>query len=594
MSLIKFFGLILLAFGSQQTYAISNNDLLPPEQAFKFSAQALDHKTVEVHWQIAEGYYLYREKISLSTPNSDSVKLGPYSIPHGTPKSDEAFGDVEIFHHALSFSIPVEQSKNPPVPFELTAGFQGCAEVGVCYPPMTKTLTITPSTITTNSSPITLEPTVKSYSEQDQIAQDLSNQSYGLILASFFGFGLLLAFTPCIFPMIPIISGIIVGQKEPVTARRGFLLSLSYVLAGAVAYTAFGILAALFGSNLQAELQQPWIIASFSGLFILLSLSMFGFYNLELPQSIQNRINRISNQQKNNGMISAAIMGALSALVVGPCVAAPLTGALIYIGQTGDVLLGGSALFLMGMGMGVPLLAIGVSAGSFLPKSGVWLNTTKSIFGVAMLAVAVWMLDRILPAPIMMGLWASLLIIPAIYMHAIDPLPQPSSGWNKLWKGVGLMMLIYGVILIIGIASGNTNPLQPLQHFSQTTQTSKQPAQFESIGSLNELNQKLAQAKQQQQWVMLDFYADWCISCKEMEAYTFSNNRVQKELSQFMLLQADVTAMTADDNALLKHFNLIGPPAILFFDADKNEQEHLRLVGYKTADDFLNHLKQAH
>ncbi|HIL41397.1 MAG TPA: thiol:disulfide interchange protein, partial [Methylococcales bacterium] len=255
---------------------------------------------------------------------------------------------------------------------------------------------------------------------------------------------------------------------------------------------------------------------------------------------------------------------------------------------------GGSALFLMGMGMGVPLLAIGVSAGSFLPKSGPWLNTTKSIFGVAMLAVAVWMLDRILPAPIMMGLWASLLIIPAIYMHAIDPLPQPSSGWNKLWKGVGLMMLIYGVILIIGIASGNTNPLQPLQHFSQTTQTSKQPAQFESIGSLNELNQKLAQAKQQQQWVMLDFYADWCISCKEMEAYTFSNNRVQKELSQFMLLQADVTAMTADDNALLKHFNLIGPPAILFFDADKNEQEHLRLVGYKTADDFLNHLKQAH
>ena len=594
MSLIKFFGLIFLAFGSQQTYAISNNDLLPPEQAFKFYAQALDHKTVEVHWQIAEGYYLYREKISLSTPNSDIVKLGPYSIPHGTPKSDEAFGEVEIFHHALSFSIPVEQSKNPPVPFKLTAGFQGCAEVGVCYPPMTKTLTITPSTLKKNSSPLTLAPNIESYSEQDQIAQDLSNKSYGLILASFFGFGLLLAFTPCIFPMIPIISGIIVGQKEPVTARRGFLLSLSYVLAGAVAYTAFGILAALFGSNLQAELQQPWIIASFSGLFILLSLSMFGFYNLELPQSIQNRINRISNQQKNNGMISAAIMGALSALIVGPCVAAPLTGALIYIGQSGDVLLGGSALFLMGIGMGIPLLAIGASAGSFLPKSGAWLNTTKSIFGVAMLAVAVWMLDRIFPAPIMMGLWASLLIIPAIYMHAIDPLPQPSSGWNKLWKGVGLMMLIYGIILIIGIASGNTNPLQPLHHFGQTTKTPEQPTQFESIGSLNVLNQKLAQAEQQQQWVMLDFYADWCISCKEMEAYTFSNNLVQKELSQFMLLQADVTAMTADDNALLKHFNLIGPPAILFFDPRQNEKKHLRLVGYKTADDFLNHLKQAH
>ena len=594
MSLIKFFGLILLAFGSQQTYAISNNDLLPPEQAFKFYAQALDHKTVEVHWQIADGYYLYREKISLSIPNSDSVKLSPYSIPHGTPKSDEAFGDVEIFHHALSFSIPIKQSIDPPVPFELKAGFQGCAEVGVCYPPMSKTIVIEPRPIQSNTIKKPVAPEPNNYSEQDQIAQNLSEKSYGLILASFFGFGLLLAFTPCIFPMIPILSGIIVGQKGPVTAWRGFILSLSYVLAGAVAYTAFGILAALFGSNLQAELQQPWIIASFSGLFILLSLSMFGFYNLELPQSLQNRLNNASNQQKHQGVISAAIMGALSALVVGPCVAAPLAGALIYIGQTGDVLLGGSALFLMGLGMGMPLLAIGASAGSLLPKAGAWLNTTKAIFGVVMLAVAAWMLDRILPAPIMMGLWASLLIIPAIYMHAIDPLPQSSSGWNKLWKGIGLIMIVYGIILIIGFATGGTNPLQPLNHFSQTTKAPEHALKFERITSLDDLNLKLSQAQQQQQRVMLDFYADWCISCKEMEAYTFSNNAVQKELSQFMLLQADVTKMTTDDNALLKHFNLIGPPAILFFDADKNEQEHLRLVGYKTADDFLNHLKQAH
>jgi len=593
MPFIKFWALILITLGCQQTYALTNNDLLPPEQAFKFYAQSLDSKTIDVHWQIAEGYYLYREKITLTIPNTNHVKLGAYTLPHGIPKSDEAFGEVEIFHNALSFSIPVVQSIDPPAPFELKAGFQGCAEVGVCYPPMSKTITIEPSPIQSNATQKAIAPETNNYSEQDQIARNLSEKSYGLILASFFGFGLLLAFTPCIFPMIPILSGIIVGQKGPVTAWRGFILSLSYVLAGAVAYTAFGILAALFGSNLQAELQQPWIIASFSGIFILLSLSMFGFYNLELPQSLQNRLNNASNQQKNQGIISAAIMGALSALVVGPCVAAPLAGALIYIGQTGDVLLGGSALFLMGLGMGMPLLAIGASAGTLLPKTGAWLNTTKAIFGVVMLAVAAWMLDRILPASIMMALWAALLIIPAIYMNAIEPLPHPSNGWKKLWKGVGLIMLVYGIILIMGIATGSTNPLQPLNHFNQATKTPEHSLTFERITSLDELNQKLSQAQQQQQPVMLDFYADWCISCKEMEAYTFSNNAVQKELSQFMLLQADVTAMTADDNALLKHFNLIGPPAILFFDADKNEQEHLRLVGYKAADDFLNHVKQA-
>ncbi|MEO1884599.1 MAG: protein-disulfide reductase DsbD, partial [Methylococcales bacterium] len=395
MPFIKFWALILITLGCQQTYALTNNDLLPPEQAFKFYAQSLDSKTIDVHWQIAEGYYLYREKITLTIPNTKNVKLGAYVLPHGIPKSDEAFGEVEIFHNALSFSIPVVQSINPPVPFELKADFQGCAEVGVCYPPMSKTIAIEPGPIQSNATQKPIAPETNNYSEQDQIAQNLSEKSYGLILASFFGFGLLLAFTPCIFPMIPILSGIIVGQKGPVTAWRGFILSLSYVLAGAVAYTAFGILAALFGSNLQAELQQPWIIASFSGIFILLSLSMFGFYNLELPQSLQNRLNNASNQQKNQGIISAAIMGALSALVVGPCVAAPLAGALIYIGQTGDVLLGGSALFLMGLGMGIPLLAIGASAGTLLPKTGAWLNTTKAIFGVVMLAVAAWMLDRI-------------------------------------------------------------------------------------------------------------------------------------------------------------------------------------------------------
>jgi thiol:disulfide interchange protein DsbD len=430
-------------------------------------------------------------------------------------------------------------------------------------------------------------------SEQDQIVQSLQHDSLAMTLLSFFGFGLLLSLTPCIFPMIPILSGIIVGHGNHITTARAFLLSLSYVVASAFTYTVFGILAALFGSNLQTTFQQPWIIGLFSAIFVLLSLSMFGFYSLELPNSLKTRLHNSSVRHQDGSLWGAAIMGALSSLIVGPCVAAPLAGALIYIGQTGNAVLGGSALFAMGLGMGVPLLLLGASAGKLLPKAGNWLNSTKAVFGVIMLAVAVWMLSRILPPAITILLWAMLLILPAIYLNAIDPLPGNSSGWRKLWKGVGLMMLVYGLLLLIGFSMGNNNPLKPLQGFSvNNAQAAEQGIIFERVTSLSALEARIAQASANHQPVMLDFYADWCISCKEMEAYTFTDPKVKQTLAGFVLLQADVTKDSDDDKALLAKFNLIGPPAILFFGADNQENMAHRVIGYQDAETFIKTLQR--
>jgi thiol:disulfide interchange protein DsbD len=372
------------------------------------------------------------------------------------------------------------------------------------------------------------------------------------------------------------------------------MLSFSYVFASALTYTVFGILAANFGGNLQATFQQPWIIALFSAVFVLLSLSMFGFYHLELPKSWQLRLHNTSERHRDGSLLGAAIMGALSSLIVGPCVAAPLAAALIYIGQTGDSVLGGSALFAMGMGMGVPLLILGASAGKLLPKAGDWLNSTKVVFGVLMLAVAVWMLDRILPAAVTMVLWAMLFIIPAIYLNAIDPLPPNSSGWRKLWKGVGMMMLSYGLLLLIGFSGGNTNPLQPLQGLSlaKAAQAEQKGITFERVANLQELESRIHQAGADNRMVMLDFYADWCISCKEMEAYTFTDPKVKEALAGMILLQADVTKNSDDDKELLTRFNLIGPPAILFFGADGQEKTSLRVIGYQDSATFMKTLQR--
>lgn len=567
------------------------DDLLPPEQAFQFFASVNNDNTVAVSWQIAKGYYLYRDKIHLELVNAPDTQLGSFTIPNGIPKEEEAFGKVEIFYDEVKFAVPLVRTTTRARMITLKASFQGCAERGVCYPPMTQAVELDLPAATISTATPTAAPAL---SEQDQIVDSLKHDSFGVTLLSFFGFGLLLSLTPCIFPMIPILSGIIVGHGNHITTRRAFLLSLSYVLASALTYTLFGILAALFGENLQTLFQQSWIVGLFSAVFVLLSLSMFGFYNLQLPASIQTKLHNSSVRHQDGSLWGAAIMGALSSLIVGPCVAAPLAGALIFIGQTGDAILGGSALFALGLGMGMPLLLLGASAGKLLPKAGDWMNVTKTVFGVVMLAVAVWMLSRVIPPTVTMLLWAMLLVLPAIYLSAIDPLPEQASGWRKLWKGVGVMMLVYGVLLLIGLSIGNSNPLKPLHGFAVggNAQAAEQGLVFQRIHSVEELAAKVTQASAEGKSVMLDFYADWCVSCKEMEAYTFTDAKVKKALGNFVLLQADVTANSAADKALLEKFQLIGPPAILFFDKDQHEHPENRVIGYQDADTFLKSLQR--
>jgi thiol:disulfide interchange protein DsbD len=568
----------------------AEDELLPAEQAFQFFATVKDAETLHVNWEIAKGYYLYRENIQFELTNADSNQLGNYSIPRGTPTHDEEFGQVEIFHNELGFDLPFIRTNTSAQTITLQAKYQGCADRGVCYPPMTKIIDLE-LPVAQSLKPI--DNPIPELSEQDQIVQSLQHDSLAMTLLTFFGFGLLLSMTPCIFPMIPILSGIIVGHGNRITTARAFFLSLSYVVASALTYTVFGILAALFGSNLQTTFQQPWIIGLFSAIFVLLSLSMFGFYELELPNSLKTRLHNSSVKHRDGSLWGAAIMGALSSLIVGPCVAAPLAGALIYIGQTGNAVFGGSALFAMGLGMGVPLLLLGASAGKLLPKAGTWLYSTKAVFGVIMLAVAVWMLSRILPPAITILLWAMLLILPAIYLNAIDPLPENSSGWRKLWKGVGLMMLAYGLLLLIGFSMGNNNPLKPLQGLSlNNAQAAEQGIVFEKVASLSALEARIRQASVNHQPVMLDFYADWCISCKEMEAYTLSHPKVKQALAGFVVLQADVTNNSDDDKALLAKFNLIGPPAILFFGADSQENTAHRVIGFQDADTFIKTLQR--
>ena len=562
--------------------------LLPAEQAFGFFATVNDEGKIKVSWEIAPGYYIYREKIHLELSSSTGSRLDNYTIPRGTPNQDEAFGKVEIFHEQLSFELPVIRTQPTAQTVTLLANFQGCADRGVCYPPMNQKVTLE-----LPAAPITEAIITSKLSEQDQIVTALKQDSLAMTLLSFFGFGLLLSLTPCIFPMIPILSGIIVGHGNHITTTRAFLLSLSYVIASALTYTGFGILAALFGNNLQTTFQQPWIIGLFSSIFVLLSLSMFGFYELEIPNWLKTKLHNSSVRHRDGSLWGAAIMGALSSLIVGPCVAAPLAGALIYIGQTGNAMLGGSALFAMGLGMGMPLLLLGASAGKLLPKAGTWLYATKTVFGVIMLAVAVWMLSRILPPAIIILLWAMLLILPAIYLKAIDPLPEQCSGWQKLWKGIGLMMLAYGLLLLIGFSMGNNNPLKPLQGLGvNNAQADEQGLIFKRVASLAALETEIQQASAKHQTVMLDFYADWCISCKEMAAYTFTDTNVKQTLSGVLLLQADVTSNSTDDQALLAKFNLIGPPAILFFGADGKESTEYRVIGYQDTETFIKTLQR--
>ena len=572
-------------------FSSNQGTFLPADQAYILSVDTPDAQTLLLRWDIAEGYYLYRDKIQVTALAPADLQLGELQSSPGKVKQDEYFGRMEVYYEQAEVTLAIlRQDPANALPIKLDIAYQGCAEAGFCYPPVNKQLELTLPPARLSATPQTQTRNSQPLSEQDRIAELLGSDHALLTALSLFGIGLLLAFTPCVLPMIPILSSIIVGQGKNISTRRAFTLSLVYVLAMALTYTAAGVIAGLFGENLQITFQNPWVLITFSLVFIALALSMFGFYELQLPQRWQSRLNEMSNKQQQGKYIGVAIMGGLSALIVGPCIAAPLAGVLIYIGLSGDAWLGGFSLFMMSLGMGLPLLVIGTSAGRLLPRVGPWMTTIKAVFGVLLLGMAIWMLERILPGPVTLLLWAALLFGSAVNMGALARLEPEASGWQKLWKAGGLVLLIYGAILIIGAAAGGDDIFQPLKGLRNSSATNEHVS-FTAVKGPASLKAAISNATRRDQVVMLDFYADWCIDCKKLEKATFTNPNVIQALSNVQLLQADVTANDVADQALLKQFGLFGPPAILFFDNQGREIKHRRLIGFLEADAFHAHIR---
>jgi thiol:disulfide interchange protein DsbD len=565
----------------------SGASLLPPEKAFAFSARAVDGDAVEVRFVIADGYYLYRERLSFAAEGNAGVRLGAAELPQGAKHRDEFFGEVQTYRKDVRIRVPVQGTGA----FDLKVVSQGCADAGVCYVPMESrahlVLAAAGPGMSQGAAAAQGEPRLSIFASDVDIAR-LFEGNLGLVLASFLGFGLLLAFTPCMLPMIPILSGIIAGEGRDVNKMRALGLSVSYVLGMAFAYAAAGIAAGYSGTLLAAALQNAWVLSAFALIFVVLAFSMFGFYDLALPQFLHQRLHSAHQRLRGGRILSVAAMGVLSAIIVSPCVAAPLAGALLYISQTRDITLGGSALFAMALGMGLPLIAVGVSEGALLPKSGPWMDGVRKFFGVLLLGVALWTVSPVLPAALVMFAWAALAIGSAVFLRVLDPLPASASGWWRLWKAAGVLLLLVGTALLAGALSGNRDPWRPLAGLVGPS-AAVPPTAFERVSSVAELEQKLGAAGKP---AMLDFYADWCVSCKEMEAFTFSDPRVRAKLAELELLQSDVTANKPEHRDLLKRFSLFGPPGIIFFDAQGREIKGLRVVGYQNAERFLKTLER--
>ncbi|WP_315983656.1 protein-disulfide reductase DsbD [Aliamphritea spongicola] len=576
--------LILSTVPAAQAGLFDNADLfgasdgpVDVEEAFVFDYEQEENGKLKLVWIVKDGYYLYRDNVELTY--SDNIEI--LSEEHSTAKlkADPLFGDVYVYYSQGVMDYQLSSTTGSTVSDKMTVSYQGCWDGGICYPPVQKTIdlkdipvvqaSVIPALVATDpamanadkviQAVVPQQPLTSTVSEQDQFAQLLSSSSLMLILGAFFVAGLALALTPCVFPMIPILSSIIIGQQQPVSTKRGFFLSLVYVLSVAVTYTVLGIVAGLFGENLQAAFQNAWIIGTFSFIFVLLSLSMFGFYDLQLPNSLQTKLNEMSNSQQGGSIIGVVIMGLLSALIVGPCMAAPLAGALIYIGQTGDPVLGGAALFSLSMGMGVPLLIVGASAGKLLPKAGMWMENVKAGFGVLMLLMAVWMLDRVIADGIAIFLYGVILLVSAVYMKALDSLAEAASKWQRFWKGTAVLILVYGGSLVIGSLAGSQSLFQPLKGLVAGGGTVAAEAKVEFVKVTDEqtLDQILNTARQNNQPVMLDFYADWCISCIELDNITFVDAGVQQSLKSFISVKIDVTANDADSKALYKRYSVM-------------------------------------
>lgn len=557
-----------------------NQDFLEPNDAFKTSFTQ-NEDSLNFKLALGKDIYLYDDKLTVFITKPEKIDIkNEITIPEPVPY-DEFIVHLNDLDLTIPFSVlkaKVESSK-----YEVTVSFQGCSKAGLCYAPMSEKYLVEIGAGDTKNDLIKEEVKVEDTSnlnETDTIANSLKDGNILIVLATFFGFGLLLSLTPCVFPMIPILSSIIVGasQKEKMTASKGFILSLVYVLSMSAAYTIAGVIAGVFGANLQVALQNPYVLVVFALIFVALAFSMFGYFEIRLPQALQTKLNKTTDGKEKQGIAGIAIMGFLSALIVGPCVAPPLAGALVYIGQTGDAVLGGMALFVMSLGMGVPLLLIGLGAGRFMPKPGGWMEGITRIFGIIMIAVAIWLLDRVLDASVIMYLWALLFLGSAIYLriytHIISQL-------------ITVVVFILGVVLFVGAISGSTNPLKPLEKFTSSTlvQDIGEKVVFKKIKNIEELKQAIAQSDKP---VMLDFWASWCVACKEFEEITFKDTQVINKLQNFTLLKADVTANNADDKALQKMFSIVGPPGIIFWDKDKNEVKSSKIVGYKNPKEFLD------
>jgi len=492
--------------------------------------------------------------------------------------------------------VPLLATGSPVPDFTLKAVSQGCADIGVCYAPQEAQAKLSPASLMSSAGTSDISALLRAAPTTGGSALDAGGQSddvriarlfrggFWLLIATFFGYGLLLAFTPCVFPMIPILSGILVPHARHLTHARGFALSLAYVLGMAITYALAGIAASMLGTLVSAALQNAWVLGGFALIFIALALSMFGFYEIQLPAALQTRLANASGRLHGGHFAGVFAMGVLSALIVGPCVAAPLAGALLYISQSHDAVLGGAALFTMALGMGAPLLAVGASTGALLPKSGPWMENVKRAFGVMLLGVAIYVVSPVIPAAAHLLLWAALLIGVGVFLRALEPVPQGASGYRWLGKGAGVILLLAGVALLVGALSGGRDVLRPLAGLGIGGAHPPAGVVFQRVGSNAELDAALRRG--QGKPAMLDFYADWCVSCKEMERDTFSTAAVQARFARMTVLQADVTANSAEHQALLKRFNLFGPPGIVFFDKDGNEIKGVRVVGYEGPERF--------
>ncbi|MDI1259889.1 protein-disulfide reductase DsbD [Aquabacterium sp.] len=580
-------------------------EFLPADQAFTLQASTTPKGQVQIDFSIVPKTYLYRDRFRVES-KTPSVTLTPMSLPPGQRKFDETFGkEVEVYHGLVPLQFGLTPATPAGTSVLVEVGYQGCADAGLCYPPQTKHFTLTAgqgglitAIVGTDEGTPKSSATPSTATSGSRIETALASGNLPTIIGVFLVAGLLLSFTPCVLPMMPILSAVIIGQGK-VGRLRGFILALSYSQGMALVYTLLGVSAGLLGEGLAASLQNPWVLGSFSALMVLLSLSMFGVYELQMPAFIQGHLTKTSGKLQGGSLLGVFLMGVVSALIVGPCVSAPLAGALVYLSQTKDVVLGGVALYALACGMSLPLLLLGLSAGSLLPSAGRWMEAVKTLFGLMLLGVAWWLVYPLLPplaATLSLG---ALLALASAFTGGFDTLTTHVSLKHRSALALGLVLALLSAVQIIGGLAGAQSPWDPLRPFvahasaGATQGEAANALAFKRVSNSQELDEAVAAATQSGQAVMLDFYADWCVSCKEMEHFTFSDARVQARLKNVVLLQADVTANSADHKALLKRFNLFGPPGILFFDAQGRLLSQARVIGFQNADVFLKSLEKA-